>query len=110
MWVNSSTSGLDSTRIRATELPTVPKPKRAMRSGRCARKSSADGAEACRGDGEGLCSGTGISSRSANQLGITRYYMRRFLPGVCRLFKQQDYHENPWTEYLKNSTSRIRSE
>ena len=31
--VSSSPSGLDSNRIRATELPTVPKPKKAMRNG-----------------------------------------------------------------------------
>ena len=32
-WVSSRPCGLDSTRMRATELPTVPKPKMAMRKG-----------------------------------------------------------------------------
>ena len=33
MCVNSSPSGFDSSRIRATELPTVPNPNSAMRKG-----------------------------------------------------------------------------
>jgi hypothetical protein len=43
-------------RMRATELPTVPKPKRAMRSGRAERAADASSDDAV------LCtSGTGLS-------------------------------------------------
>jgi len=46
MCVSSRFCGFDSTRIRATELPTVPKPKMAMRNGRCAGATDASTGDA----------------------------------------------------------------
>ena len=58
MWVNSRPCGLDSTRIRATELPTVPKPKMAMRSWRAKRGLREGAAETSSGDAEPCTAGT----------------------------------------------------